>query len=234
MNDIYPGHTTPTPDPEQYLPDPNFEALTGDREVRFDSVTGNQYDIPDINGHVLAVLEMPTPASVANSGVNKQIAFVDFGEQCEQPGAQVEVCARPDLTSAMRRMIGFTAPGKRYGLLAYNYTPQDHLSSYVPVDIGEPAILGADLRRRENFSLGLTEIANDNVMEDRHVGVALTGKGSVVFRGFPSEHSAGLAVASPAEAIAPPSVSEVAQPLGGVALITSADVPPFERPQRNS
>ncbi|MCA9337361.1 FHA domain-containing protein [Candidatus Saccharibacteria bacterium] len=102
--------------------------------------TGNGY-----NGDVVALFELPgTEEEPA-----KQIALMDFGEiDPNDPPSLLYYKGKP-----MTHIFGRVQ--SRYGLVAHNYSPSDHMRAYVPLEIGQPANVG---RKTElSHDLGLDE-----------------------------------------------------------------------------
>jgi hypothetical protein len=127
-----------------------------------------------INADILAVIKLPKTGEGQQKGIldgSKQIAVVDHGEFTEEnrpylwyyTGGGEQDSSEPKPAKLLGQATS------RFGLLALNYVPKDHLHTYVPLDRGEVQI---GREGRDSYRLGLTEEhAGNDAISSSHFSV---------------------------------------------------------------
>lgn len=129
----------------------------------FSTKERNPLNAESINGNVIAVLELPE-GNVIRGGVAvgremHAVAIVDYGPGALAEGGVAVVPKMPrmgEYATGMQRMHGNTEDSERFGIVAYNYTPSDHMSSYASIPVDEAVTVGRN-DQELNRRLGLND-----------------------------------------------------------------------------
>lgn len=126
--------------------------------------TGNGY-----NGDVVALFELPgTEEEPA-----KQIALMDFGEiDPNNPPSLLYYKGKP-MTPIFGRVQS------RYGLVAHNYSPSDHMRAYTPVEMGQSVDVGRGTSVAHELGLDEVERGTEAISRN-HFTVILDAKGAQI------------------------------------------------------
>lgn len=119
-----------------------------------------------INGDILALIGLPAGL---DGRLVKELALIDFGNEFESnPRVPTTVVKGQDFGHIM----GYVR--SRYGLMAFNYKPDDHLGSYVPL-LEPETVVGREINHVDHL-LGLKDgsIGVDSISR-RHFTVAIEG-----------------------------------------------------------
>ncbi len=125
-----------------------------------------------INGNTLALITLPSKSN-SYGGVDKQVALVDFGNEYE---------TNPKIPTVtmdghnVGHILGYVK--SRFGVKAFNYTPEGHLASYVPL-VGKETVFGREAGH-ESYMLGIDWNHRDNESVSRsHFTIRVEDNGTI-------------------------------------------------------
>lgn len=124
-----------------------------------------------INGNILAVIGLPQ----GKENKEKELALVDFGEQAADRKVTTTIYKGID----MGHVLGFAQ--SRFGLKAFNYKPDDHIASYVPLQ-QQQTTFGREYGH-ENHMLGIDESNNNSdYVSRKHFTLILRESGIIILQ----------------------------------------------------
>jgi hypothetical protein len=121
------------------------------------------------------IVDMVLPAETADgTGVDKRVAIVDFGEEAETDGKAIMY---NPFNGVELKKLGATH--SRYGLISFNYTPQDRMAGFVPLPKGHSVTFGRNPNNRPGFLLGLQEGVENSSISGSHATVSVDENGRI-------------------------------------------------------